>query len=156
MTLQRQPDGVAHVRVWRRYGRLQERARKDREKREITAYARTMDALGTNNEGARGAQGKAQQREAKQMGLAAHLYDVEEGNAPRGHVRRAKELKRQRDDACDEEIEDSLLPPGTWRCSSGRKVNFPSVIHCGGWVNKQKACHGSQHETFGGYIVLPA
>ena len=90
------------------------------------------------------------------MGLAANLQDVEEGNAPRGHVRCAKELKRQRDDACDEEIEDLLLPPGTWRCSSCEKANFPSVIHCGGWLNKHKACQGSQHETSGGYIVLPA
>ena len=30
-----------------------------------------------------------------------------------------------------------------------------SVVQCGGWVNKHKACQGSQHESFEGYVVLP-
>ena len=156
MTLQRHPNGDAHVRVWRRYGRLQQRAKEHRVVREEAAYAEVLKKLGTHNAGARGAQGIAQQRDAKQMGLAANLTQVNEGTAPHGHVGRAKQLKKERDNACDEEIEDKLLPPGTWRCSSCHKANFPSTIHCGGWVNKQKVCQGSQHETFGGYIVLPA
>ena len=156
MTLQRHPDGDAHVRVWRRYGRLQQRAKDDRTKKEEAAYNEVMKRLGTNNMGARGAQGIAQQQDARQMGLPANLTEVNEGTAPRGHIERARRLRKERDDACDEEIEDKLLPPGTWRCSSCHTANFPTTIHCGGWVNKQKACQGSQHETHGGYIVLPA
>ena len=156
MTLQRHPNGDAHVRVWRRYGRLQHRAQEDRVKRERIAHDKVMASLGTQNMGVRGTQGRAQQEDAKQQGLPAHLTQVNEGTAPRGHVERARRLRRERDNACDEEIEDKLLPPGTWRCSSCNKANFPTTIHCSGWVNKQKACQGSQHETHGGYIVLPA
>ena len=73
---------------------------------------------------------------------------------------READLKKQ-----DQESLRVLAEPGSWRCSRCRRVNFPKVHACPGYVVRHKGrdgprsgwqlCKGSQAETWGGYVRNP-
>ena len=136
--------------------RLVGRARANQTLAEERAAAKVKENLATGSEGTAYHVKENSARRSARQGLPATLEDAEAGKGPNDADDHSSRIKRIRDEQDRQEVANSLLPAGSWRCSACNKENFPSCIDCTGWSRDKKyRCSGSQSTTWGGYAILP-
>ena len=124
-------DNDCHIRVWRRTGRIIERAKSNQA---VVRGAATKAVKGMLATGSEGTSFKVKQRSAQhseRLGLAPILEEAEDPESKLfGAEQIAQQLRRVRDEQ-DRQVASTLLPlpPGTWRCSAcNKELSFSQAL----------------------------